>query len=435
MAEATTVNDDTLLPLVIDAGLATAQDADDARASLPEAERGDAARVLAALVARGVVTGVQLERLRSQAKSQGNQQIPGFKIISRLGDGAGSMAAVYKAKQLSLDRIVAVKVLPRERTRDAEYVKRFYAEGKAAAKLNHPNIVAALDVGQAGEFHYFVMEFVEGRSVYDMLGEVARYDDADAVRIVLDVAKALDHAHAAGIVHRDIKPQNIMLTRDGAAKLADMGLARDTNAAPSEDEKGKAMGTPYYIAPEAIKSSDQADFRVDIYSLGATLYHMVTGHVPFDAPTPKDVMRMHLKRPLTPPEQINPRVGAAVSQVIRVCMAKRPDDRYDSTSELVEDLQAIAQGEAPLHAEVKLGGGIGDNEEGENTPTLDVKAAASARTTERPREPRRAQSPEPSSRRADRSFASDPLFWLAVAGWIAALVFAILWILGIGSHA
>ncbi|MEM8496189.1 MAG: protein kinase, partial [Planctomycetota bacterium] len=304
----------------------------------------------AVLVERGVITKRQLDRLRHETDAKSGQQIPGYQILKKLG--AGAMATVYKARQLSLDRIVAIKVLPQKFTNNQDFVDRFYAEGKAAAKLNHPNIVQAFDVNKAGDFHYFVMEFVDGRTVFEVIQDIGRYEEADALRVAVDVANALNHAHERGFIHRDVKPKNIMISNESArTKLADMGLARaisDREAA--EAEAGKAYGTPYYISPEQVRGEVTVDFRADIYSLGATLYHMLTGQVPFDGPNPSAVMRKHLNEDLTPPDHIVPNLSSGIAEVVEVCLAKDRNKRYNSTTDLLEDLQAIERGEAPLQA-------------------------------------------------------------------------------------
>src|SRR6185369_9240305 len=180
------------------------------------------------LVESGVLTRRQVERVRPLVEEQGAfSQLPGYQILSKLG--AGAMATVYKAKQISLDRVVAVKVLPKRMSSNKEFVERFYKEGKAAAKLNHANIVGAYDVGEANGYHYFVMEFVEGETVHDRLEKGERYSEKEALNIVTQVARALAHAHKAGFIHRDVKPKNIMITHEGVVKLADMGLAREAS--------------------------------------------------------------------------------------------------------------------------------------------------------------------------------------------------------------
>ncbi|MFW6032912.1 MAG: serine/threonine-protein kinase, partial [Phycisphaeraceae bacterium] len=271
MAETTQSSVDSLLGrTVVEKGLATPEEVQrclDVQRKRCAGEDLNQQSLAAILVQEGVVTRKQIDRVRPEVDEQrASQQIPGYQILKRLG--AGAMATVYKARQLSLDRVVAIKVLPRKYTNNPQFVERFYAEGKAAAKLNHPNIVQAIDVGKAGEYHYFAMEYVEGLSVFEELQEKGRYSEADALQIVIQIAQALEHAHAAGFIHRDVKPKNIMMAPSGAAKLADMGLARavsDREAA--EAEQGKAYGTPYYISPEQIRGELDVDFRADIYSL------------------------------------------------------------------------------------------------------------------------------------------------------------------------
>ncbi len=320
----------------------------------------------------GYMTATQAERLKTNIKETkvAAHQIPGYKIIGKLGSGA--MAIVYKAKQLSLDRFVAIKVLPQKFSENDDYVSRFYKEGKAAAKLNHNNIVQAYDVGVAGGYHYFVMEYVEGKTLYDDLAKNKIFAETEAIEIIIQVARALSHAHSCGLIHRDVKPKNIMINKDGVVKLADMGLARaTTDIEAAQSEAGKAYGTPYYIAPEQIKGEMDIDGRADIYGLGATFYHLVTGRVPFMADKPADVMRKHLKEPLVPPDHINTALSAGVSEVIEIMMAKNKLDRYDNIEELMADLDAIKNGQLPLRAhkrfDVSTLSGLSQGEQIEDT--------------------------------------------------------------------
>lgn len=314
------------------------------------------------MVELGFLTRTQLERLSSNDDSGGRpaQQIPGYQLHRKIG--AGAMAVVYKAKQLSLDRTVAIKVLPARLSQNREFVERFYREGKAAAALNHNNIVQAIDVAEANGFHYFVMEYVEGCTVYDELAEGKIYKEGEAVRIVKQVAMALKHAHDRGIIHRDVKPKNIMLTKDRVAKLADMGLARAmTDLEAAMAEAGRAYGTPYYISPEQIRGEVSIDRRADIYSLGATFYHMVTGRVPFEGPTPAAVMHKHLKEPLTPPDHINTQLTAGCAAMIETMMAKSCGERYASCRELLVDLEHLERGEPPQYAHKTLDADVFSN--------------------------------------------------------------------------
>jgi len=307
------------------------------------------------LLEKNFVTTTQVGRLRNliRESKDASTQIPGYRILGKLGSGA--MAVVYKAKQVSLDRTVAVKVLPKKFVQKSDYVERFYKEGRLAAKMNHNNIVQAIDVGEVGGLYYFVMEYVEGKTLYDDLSKGKIFGEAEAIDLVLQLASALGHAHSLGLVHRDVKPKNIMINNDNVVKLADMGLARETSdIKAAKHEQGKAFGTPYYIAPEQIRGLVDIDGRADIYALGATLFHMVTGRVPFEASSPSDVMKKHLKEPLTPPDHINTVLTAGISEVIEAMMAKDRDNRYRNMDELITDLRAVREGRPPLLARQKF---------------------------------------------------------------------------------
>jgi serine/threonine-protein kinase len=351
-------NYDTIFgKMALDQGLCTDEEL---RRCIEEAETRQAANPILLkdlLVERGYLTKTQAHRVGNTIKeargSTAAHQIPGYIILGKLG--AGAMAVVYKARQLSLDRIVAIKVLPKRFTENKEYVERFYKEGKAAGMLNQANIVQAVDVGEAGGYHYFVMEYVEGKTLYDDLAAGKVYGEKEALDVIIQVAEALRHAHSVGLIHRDVKPKNIMINKEGTVKLADMGLARQTtDFEAAKMEKGKAYGTPYYISPEQIRGEMDVDGRADIYGLGATFYHLVTGRVPFMADDPAEVMRKHLKDQLVPPDHINTSLSAGVSEVIEVMMAKNKKDRYSSVEELLIDLKAVRAGEAPMRAHRRM---------------------------------------------------------------------------------
>lgn len=408
MPEAVQSSTDSVLGrLVVERGLAGADEIQQAIERWKEASAGgvdlNQASLSDYLVAEGLVTRKQLERLKPEVEDRTKRQIPGFQLLEKLG--AGAMATVYKGRQLSLDRAVAIKILPKKYSQNQQFIDRFYAEGRAAAKLNHPNIVQAYDVGQVGDTHYFVMEFVDGRTVFDDITQNGAYTEPEAIRIAVATARALEHAHAAGFIHRDVKPKNIMITKEGTVKLADMGLARavsDREAA--EQEAGKAFGTPYYISPEQIRGEVDVDFRADIYSLGATLYHMVTGQVPFDGPNPSAVMHKHLKADLVPPDHLNTRLSSGLGEVIEVCMAKDRNTRYANTADLLQDLEAIGRGEPPLQARRRFDlGSLAALDQGRGMPT--------------------ALAPAPDSGGLNlEAMTTNPLFWAAVGGWLLALL-------------
>ena len=230
------------------------------------------------------------------------------------------------------------------------------------------------------------------------------------VELGFKCAMALGYVYRQGLIHRDVKPKNIMITKAGVAKLADMGLARavsDKEAA--EAEQGKAYGTPYYISPEQIRGSLDVDFRCDIYGFGATFYHLVTGRVPFDAPNPSAVMHRHLKDKLTPPDHVNPKLSTGIGEVIEVCMAKNANERYQTTSDLLYDLECVARGEPPVQARKKFDiGKLADLDKpanNHNQDTVDVDAPETVAIT------------------------SQPLFWAAIAGWAAALLMTALYLM------
>ncbi|NOG55083.1 MAG: serine/threonine protein kinase [Planctomycetes bacterium] len=357
---ASTAGIDTLIGrIVVEQGLATSEEVQLCLDLKKQNKDNESTQSLAELLTKNeFVTGRQLSRVRREVEAQRTtQQIPGYVIKRKLG--AGAMAKVYLAKQLSLDRYVAIKVLPKKFSSSAQFIERFYKEGQAAAKLNHPNIVQAYDVGQSGEYHYFVMEYVDGKTVFDVMQDNGRFAEQDAIDIILQIADALHHAHARGFVHRDVKPKNVMMSKDGVAKLADMGLARalsDKEAA--EAEAGRAFGTPYYISPEQIRGEVNIGPQTDIYSLGATFYHMVTGQVPFDGANPSAVMHEHLKADLVPPDHVNPKLSPGVSEVIEMMMAKSRRQRYQSCQDLMADLRMARQGQSPsiAHKELDLSG-------------------------------------------------------------------------------
>jgi serine/threonine-protein kinase len=254
------------------------------------------------------------------------------------------MGAVFLARQVSLRRNVALKVLTPRLAKDENYVRRFFREARSAAALHHPNVVTAIDVGTEGHYKYFVMEYVEGPTVAKLLERGGALDERRAISIAIQVANALDHAHQNGFVHRDIKPANIILTGQGVAKLCDLGLAKEVTDAGGDTQEGQTLGTPDYISPEQARGEADIDIRSDVYSLGATLFHMVTGQVPFPGPTPPVVMTKHLTVPAPLASQVQPTVTAGTSTVIRKMMEKNPDDRYQTPAELLEALDAAREG-------------------------------------------------------------------------------------------
>ncbi len=265
-------------------------------------------------------------------------------LISKLGQGG--MGAVYKARQESMDRTVAIKVLPRNLAKNQEFIERFLREARAAGRLGHPNIVAGIDAGFADGYYYFAMEYVEARNLGDRLDE-GSLDEDEVIRIGKQMAEALDHAHAANIVHRDVKPENILVTLGGQAKLCDLGLARSTGEDMRITQAGMTVGTPYYVSPEQVQGKEP-DIRADIYSLGATLYHLVTGQPPFDGETPMAVMLKHLNETPPSPRDVRPTgVSPALEAIILKMMARHQENRYQTMDQVASDLHKAASGAIP----------------------------------------------------------------------------------------
>lgn len=353
---ASTFGFETILgKLVVDNGLVTPEELNECSSLLQDSDGNATGHTLAdILVNHNFVTRRQLDRLQTDFDTRkSTNRIQGYRIIRKLG--AGAMATVFLAQQESLDRPVAIKVLPKKFSENEDFLQRFYKEGRAAAKLNDANIVQAYDVGQSGEFHYFVMEYVDGTTVHDQIVEKKRLSEEEAILIIRQVAKALQHAHDRGFIHRDVKPKNIMIAKNGNVKLADLGLARALDdRQTAEAEAGRAYGTPYYISPEQIRGKKNITPAADIYGLGATLYHMVTGNVPFPGKNPSDVMHRHLKQELVPPDHINPALSAGFSQIIEMMMAKEVSQRYQNARDLIEDLDVVSGGGSPQFAQPTL---------------------------------------------------------------------------------
>ncbi|CAN5768716.1 hypothetical protein BH23PLA1_BH23PLA1_07490 [soil metagenome] len=354
------LSESSLEQSVIRRGLATPEEVEACkahRAKLASAGSGESTKnLLEIMVSARVLTQGQAQRLFRELsrESQRKLEIPGYQIMERLGKG--QMGIVYKARQTSVDRVVAVKVLLEALAQNKEFVKRFEREAKIAAKLNHPNIVNAIDAGEINGLYYFVMEYVEGITIKDELDNNKIYDEKEALTIVLAVARAMKHADEKGLIHRDIKPENVILTKDGSVKLADLGLARLTaDEKWAAAEAGMAIGTPYYISPEQVRGSTDVDIRSDIYSLGATFYHMVTGRVPFSGDTPTEVMKKHVDKNVnfTPPDHLNTRLSSGLGEVIETMMARNRDNRYRTPDDLILDLEALLQGDRPIIAAQK----------------------------------------------------------------------------------
>ena len=259
-----------------------------------------------------------------------------YEILEEVG--LGGMATVYKAKDHVLNRLVAVKVLKDEFTTDTDFIKRFNTEAQAAASLSHPNIVSIYDVGHEDEnnLYYIVMELVQGKTLKEIINSEGVLSWKWAVNIAMQIASALELAHKNGIIHRDIKPHNIIITEDGIAKVTDFGIAKAVSNS-TITAFGTTIGSVHYFSPEQAKGGF-TDAKSDLYSLGVVMYEMLTGKVPFDADTPVSVALKHMQEEAKEPIEVNPEIPTAVNQIVVKAMQKEPSARYQNATEMIHDL-------------------------------------------------------------------------------------------------
>jgi serine/threonine protein kinase/beta-lactam-binding protein with PASTA domain len=272
-----------------------------------------------------------------------------YELLARVG--GGGMALVYKARDLLLNRLVAVKVLRQQFTHDEDFVKRFRREAQAAASLSHPNIVSIYDVGQVEDTHYIVMEFIDGANLNEIIRERAPLQTEEAVKIAAQISDALEHAHLNQIIHRDIKPHNILIGNNGRVKVTDFGIARAVTSS-TLTQTGSVIGSVHYFSPEHAKGVSTGE-KSDIYSLGIVLYQMLTGRLPFLGESPISVALKHLQDSFEQPRKVNPHIPQSVENIIMKAMRKNPQERYQSAREMLLDLETSLQprrlNEAPLY--------------------------------------------------------------------------------------
>ena len=332
------------------------------------------------------------------------QQFGPYRITAPLGEGG--MAAVYKAYQPSVDRDVAIKVLPQHFAKDQQFVQRFEREAKVLAKLQHPNILPVHDYGQSNGYTYIVMPLIEGGDLSELMHS-KKLPVAEIERIVSQVGDALDYAHAQGVVHRDIKPSNILMDQRGNCLLTDFGLAKIVAGASEKlTATGFVVGTPSYMAPEQ-GLGEQADSRSDIYALGVILYELMTGQVPFQAETPIAVVMKHIHDPLLPPREVQTNISEAAERVILKALAKEPQDRFATAGEMVTALQAALNN-------TDLPPAVLPNE-GELTHISEIKSL---------------KKPSVAKKKESVPATSNSMIWWAVAG-LAAII--LVGLLGTGS--
>jgi len=344
--------------LILERGLVTPDQLAAARRLQAESStKGGPARTLLEVLTQqgwgdraGLRDMAHLAAIRSGAE---RISLGGFELLEKIGQGG--MGAVYRASQVNMGRFVALKLMRPKLARDKRYLERFLREARASAKLSHPNIVEGIDAGRDKGYYYFAMEFVDGDSLRRIIDREGPLPEQRCIEIGIQMARALEHAAKFGMVHRDVKPENILVEHDtGVAKLADLGLIKSSAAADmSVTQMGVALGTPNYISPEQAKGEENIDIRSDIYSLGATLYHAATGTLPFDGKSAPVVLSQHLSAPLDPPQHRNPELSIRFSRVIQKMMAKKPEHRYQTPTELIAEFERISRGEQPRAVQSK----------------------------------------------------------------------------------
>ncbi len=258
-----------------------------------------------------------------------------YEILEKIG--SGGMSDVYKARCHKLNRNVAIKVLKQEFNSDKTFVSKFKAEAQAAACLCHPNIVSIYDVGDEEDIHYIVMELVEGITLKKYIMQKGKLDIKESIDITMQIAQGIEAAHQKHIIHRDIKPQNMILSKDGVVKITDFGIAR---AATGQTINSNTVGSVHYISPEQARGG-YCDERSDIYSLGITMYEMLTGKVPFDGDSAVSVALLHIQGEITPPREIDPMIPNSLEKIILKCTQKKPERRYDTITQLIDDLKQV----------------------------------------------------------------------------------------------
>ena len=351
---ASTPAPDTIDRIVLEKGWATPEQIRAAKKFQAQRKAaGEEVTLAQAFVALGILTEVQVRRAIGGPKappppSTGPHPladaIKGYRIIDLLG--SGGMGDVYLARQISLDRNVAIKILPPHFATNEEFIERFVKEARAAGKLNHENIVAGVDVGESNGRFFYVMEYVEGPTIRQLLKKEGPLEEPRALDIARQVCRGLKHAHRLGLIHRDIKPGNIMLNDEGVAKICDFGLARRVHSA-AEDAPGQVQSSPAYTAPEICRGMKDIDHRADMYSLGITLFEMFTGERPFHADSSSRLFVKHATVIPPSPQEIRPDLSPAATQLVLRLLKKDPKHRFETYDLLIEAIDACEKPKSP----------------------------------------------------------------------------------------
>jgi eukaryotic-like serine/threonine-protein kinase len=406
--------------LAVRNGLLTTEQLDNARAKqAASANLGENRTLKDIILADRLMTEEEVQRVeRAQAQLTQDRErkqdlkFKGYEIISTLGEGG--LGSVFKARQVSMNRLVALKVLHMQWINDDEFRKRFVLEARIVGKLSHQNLIQVYDVGREADYYYFTMEFVDGRTVEDLIREAPRrqMEIGRAVDICIQVLRAINYYKDFDIVHRDIKPSNVMITRGGLMKLGDFGFVK-SKLDKELGYEGMVLGTPDYIAPEQAMGKDDVDYRADIYSLGATLYHMLTGRPMFDG-TPSKVMLAHTRTPMPEPRTYRPSLSDDVVNVLQRMLEKDPNKRYANINSLFADLEALREAHtAKAPAKYEIG----------------KSSIMRALNIEKSRMGEMAEKIKAAQQEADSASAAAKIAWGVAAGAaIAAITFLILWL-------
>lgn len=352
------------------------------------------------------------QQLTQDRERKQDLEFKGYEIISTLGEGG--LGSVFKARQVSMNRLVALKVLHIQWINDEEFRKRFVLEARIVGKLSHQNLIQVYDVGRQGDYYYFSMEHVDGRTVEDLIRESPRrqMEVGRAVELLLQVARAINYYKDFDIVHRDIKPSNIMVTRAGLVKLGDFGFVK-SRLDKELGFEGMVLGTPDYIAPEQAMGKDNVDYRADVYSLGASFYHMLTGRPMYEG-TPSRVMLAHTREPMPDPRNYRPSLTEDVTLVLKRMLAKDPNQRYANIDNLFADLENLRETHTPKTP---------------NKYELGKSSIMRALNIEKSRHTEMESRIKSSEDRANAAIAASRVAWGVAAGAaIAAVTFLLLWL-------
>ena len=313
------------------------------RAQSAAAKAGLRKRLGEILIQKGFLTQDQFQKVL-KGQTVNRKRIGQYELISKLGEGG--MGSVFKARQVYMDRVIALKILSPKMAKNKDFLRRFVREARAVAKLNHPHIVAGIDVGSADGYCYFAMEYVEGETLGEyMHHKGGKLSEKVTLNFVHQTAMALQHAHENNLLHRDVKPDNILLDKEHkVAKLADLGLVRSAESKEDDaalTQAGQAVGTPFYISPEQARGICDLSPATDVYSLGASLYHLLTGEVPYDGQTAAVIMTRHLTDPVPSPKSVNPSLSTGADKLVMRAMQKDPTARFTSMLDFAEAIEAV----------------------------------------------------------------------------------------------